>query len=119
MDLKTSDITPEIVEYIKQKLISTIEPEKIIIFGSYAKGNRDSHSDLDLFIITKKYANLRIDHRAGKVSALFRPRFFPMDVLVYTPFEIKRQIQNDDFFIRDILDNGKLIYERPQKTQIK
>ena len=43
-------ITPELINYIVEKLVREIQPEKIILFGSYARGDFDRDSDLDLFL---------------------------------------------------------------------
>lgn len=112
IDLKTYNITPEIINYIKNKIVSFIQPEKIILFGSYAVGMANEDSDLDLFIITDKFANTRRDKRALEISDIFRPRFFSIDIIVNTPEEARIQIENENFFIIDILENGKIIYEK-------
>jgi predicted nucleotidyltransferase len=46
-----SEITPEVIEYVWQKIVDTIHPVKIILFGSQAEGTADKESDLDLFVI--------------------------------------------------------------------
>jgi len=49
--LRTEKITPELIEYIVEKIVREIQPEKIILYGSYARGDFHKDSDVDLFII--------------------------------------------------------------------
>jgi len=48
--LNTEEITPELINYIVEKIVREIQPEKVILFGSYARGDFNRDSDLDLFI---------------------------------------------------------------------
>jgi hypothetical protein len=43
---------------------------------------------------------------------LLLPRPFPVDILVKTPQEIDRALQKGDFFIKDVISRGKVLYER-------
>jgi predicted nucleotidyltransferase len=49
-NLNTENITPELIQYIVQRIVQEVQPEKIILFGSYARGDFGQDSDLDLFI---------------------------------------------------------------------
>ena len=49
--LKSNEITTDMIEHIVDKIVSEIEPEKIILFGSHAKDSTALDSDLDLFVI--------------------------------------------------------------------
>jgi len=93
-----------------QKLANELKPEKIILFGSYAYGIPTPHSDVDLLVILKTNAPLK--ERSWKVSRLLLPRPFPVDILVKTPKEIERALKSGDFFLREILTRGKVLYER-------
>ena len=46
------------------------------------------------------------------VSRLLRPRPFPLDILVKTPEEITQALQKGDAFIREIMSQGRILYER-------
>lgn len=86
------------------------QPEKIILFGSYAWGKPTKDSDADLFII--KDTKERKIKRMQNIFSFLREKNIPLDVLVYTPKEIEKRLQMGDFFIEDIINNGKLIYEK-------
>jgi predicted nucleotidyltransferase len=100
----------EIINRMVEKIKREYQPEKIILFGSYAWGKPSKHSDIDLFIIKDTTAR-RID-RAVEVRRILDDENaeFPLDVLVYTPSEIKRRLEIEDDFIKDIIDKGKILY---------
>lgn len=89
------------------KIAKEFQPEKIILFGSYAWGRPTENSDVDLFIV-KDTDNTRETSR--KISRAIFPRPFPLDVIVYTPEQVEKRKAINDFFISDILNKGKVIY---------
>ena len=95
--LATSKITPELIQYIVQKIVRAINPEKIILFGSYAKGDYRESSDLDLFIIKDGDHNSRMMRR--KVADLLWGRKFPVDLWVRKTEEVKRRFEMGIIFI--------------------
>ncbi|HBB36826.1 MAG: polymerase beta subunit protein [Candidatus Moranbacteria bacterium GW2011_GWC1_45_18] len=100
---------------IKEKIVKAINPEKIILFGSYAWGKPTDDSDVDLFII-KESKERRID-RARRVREAISDSRVPVDILVYTPEEIKKSInESRNLFVEDIACNGKVLYEKSKDT---
>jgi predicted nucleotidyltransferase len=96
-----------------ERIVSRLKPEKIILFGSYAYGNPTPDSDVDLLVIMKTKAK-EID-RYVAVSNLLYPRQFPLDIIVKTPKEIEAESKKKgNFFMREILTKGKVLYERPR-----
>jgi predicted nucleotidyltransferase len=93
------------------RIVTELKPEKIILFGSYAYGIPTPDSDVDLLVIMKTKAK-EID-RYVAVSNLLYPRQFPVDILVKTPRELNAEIgKRGNFFMREILKKGKVLYER-------
>ncbi len=92
------------------RIVTELHPEKVILFGSYAYGNPTPDSDVDLMVImeTKEKGN----DRSWTVSRLLIPRQFPVDILVKTPAEIDSALSKGDFFIKEILTRGQVLYER-------
>lgn len=102
--------TDEKLREITDKIVKKHQPEKIILFGSYAWGKPGPDSDIDLFII-KDTNNPRELARA--IDRAIFPRQFPLDILVYTPSEVEKKIKEErNLFIEDIVKNGEIIYER-------
>src|ERR1044071_4116000 len=93
-----------------QTIVQKLNPEKIVLFGSYAYGMPNPHSDVDLLVIMKTKAPLK--ERSWAVSRLLLPRPFPVDILVKTPKEIEKALKTGDFFLEEILTRGKVLYER-------
>jgi predicted nucleotidyltransferase len=93
-------------------IVEKFEPEKIILFGSYVAGTPTSDSDIDLLIImdTKRSTwDLAVE-----ISSALK-HSFPMDILVRTPHEIAKRLEYGDFFISDIMEKGKVLYERARQ----
>lgn len=94
-----------------KKIAAALKPEKIILFGSYAYGNPTPDSDVDLLVIMETEESIK--DRYLTVGRLLRPRQFPVDIIVKTPQEIKHALKNKgNFFIQEIVANGKVLYER-------
>lgn len=104
-------VTKQKIKQVSDKIAKEYKPEKIILFGSYAWGKPTSDSDVDLFII-KQSRKRQIDRMRELRKKLFRYDFPPLDLLVYTPQEMRRRISIGDFFIGDIISKGKVLYER-------
>lgn len=100
-----AETLPHAIEKIAKKL----KPEKIILFGSYARGNPTPDSDVDLLVILDTPKTRK--ERVVAVSLLLYPRLFPVDILVKTPQEIEEEIEQGNFFIREIMSKGKVLYE--------
>ena len=95
---------------VVETIVRTFDPEKVILFGSYAYGKPHKYSDVDLFIVSEM--NERPAKRRMMIGSLFRDRPFPMDFIVKTPSEVEERISMGDFFIKKILEKGKVLYER-------
>lgn len=96
--------------HVIRRIVESLDPERIILFGSYACGAPTPDSDVDLLIIVDTSAPQRERYLA--VSRLLRPRPFPVDILVKTPEEIRQAEEKGDVFIREILSRGQVLYER-------
>lgn len=95
---------------ITLKIIKEFQPEKIILFGSFAWGKPGFNSDIDLLIV-KKSEKSRIE-RGQEIERILWGSDMPIDALVYTPKEIKRRLELEDFFFQDIFEKGKVLYSK-------
>lgn len=91
------------------RLLKQYNPEKVILFGSYAKGSYDPFSDIDLIIIKK--TRKRFLDRLKDVLMIIKPNY-AIDILVYTPQEFRKMVSQGNLFLEYVLKEGKVIYER-------
>jgi predicted nucleotidyltransferase len=106
-------ITAAKIRKAAQKIVDEVDPEKIILFGSFAYGEPTPDSDVDLLIIMK--TSLRPVDRIRRVSTVLDPRPFPVDIIVRTPAELTEQLRIKDCFIQEIIDKGQIVYERSSR----
>ena len=103
-------VDAKLLKEITRRVVDKVKPDKIILFGSYVHGKPNKDSDLDLFVI--KNTRLPASKRFAMVSDALYPRLIPMDFIVKTPKEIKRRLEAFDPFIKDVLKQGKVLYEK-------
>jgi uncharacterized protein len=101
-------IEREEIRQLIQAIVNEFKPYKIILFGSYAYGNPQKDSDVDLLVILPyKGSSFR---QTWEILNKVKPKF-AIDLLVRTPLEIEQRLAWNDFFIREIMEKGKVIYE--------
>ena len=101
-------ITMRQIEDVSGRIAAEFEPERILLFGSYAWGAPSPDSDVDLLVI------LPFEGKAVAKSVEMRLRIkspFPVDLLVRTPEKIHERLALGDPFIQSILEEGKVLYE--------
>ncbi|MFX0201621.1 MAG: nucleotidyltransferase domain-containing protein [Candidatus Hodarchaeota archaeon] len=96
------------IESIAQQIIEKYNPEKIILFGSAARGDSNPESDADFLIIKKDTPFYGAD-RIRQLSRLIK-RNIPVDFLIYRPEEFKKRLEMGDPFLIAILKGGKVLY---------
>ena len=87
------------------------QPDKIILFGSYASGHPNVDSDVDLLVILPFVDDpLR---KAGKMLCQITSEvgYLPMDLLVRTPEQVQYRLSIGDRFMKEITEKGKVMYE--------
>jgi predicted nucleotidyltransferase len=101
-------ITQAQIENIVHRIIDNVRPDKIILFGSYAYGSPSEDSDLDLLIIQ----NTPIEKvkRGREIRKFLRGIGIPIDLVVYTPQEVKEWQDTKAAFITEIIEKGKVLY---------
>lgn len=102
-------ITQKKIDEVGKRIAEKFQPEKIILFGSWAWGDPGPDSDAD-FLIVKNTENNR--ETAREIDGWLFPRPFPLDIIVYTPEQVEKRSESGDFFINDIINNGKLLYAK-------
>ena len=98
------------IKEVAGKIAEKFEPEQIILFGSHAWGEPGPDSDVDLLVIKKDVPDPR--RLSGTIRGFLWGAGFPMDILVYEPERVIRNLQMGNFFIRDIITKGIILYDR-------
>ena len=109
----TDERFKKIVSHLVDKIRVEYNPEKIILYGSFAYGTPDENSDIDLLII-KETSERPLDRRVRvrhivDIRDSSYPAFSP---LVLTPEEIKRRLDIGDQFVEEVLNRGETLYAR-------
>jgi predicted nucleotidyltransferase len=82
--------------------------ERVLLFGSYVQGTATDDSDVDLLVICP-FEGRSVD-KSVEIRMKLRPRF-PIDLIVRTPEKVRQRIDMGDDFMREILEEGKVLYE--------
>jgi predicted nucleotidyltransferase len=97
----------EIRRYARQ-VAEHFDPEKIILFGSYAYGTPHADSDVDILVVMP--ARNQID-QAVRIDRVVDPPF-PLDLIVRTPKNMRWRLEEGESFLREIVTKGKVLYEK-------
>lgn len=98
------------INEITNKIVGFYNPDKIILFGSYAYGIPNENSDLDLLII--KDSDKPRPDRSIEIRKMLFGSLIPMDLIVYTNQEIQESLNKKYTFVYQALTKGKTLYER-------
>jgi predicted nucleotidyltransferase len=103
-------ISDDVLSEIRERLVSRFHPEKIILFGSQARGTADKRSDIDLLVICRFKGKRRklmvdIDDELSGIEYAF-------DIVVLTPDEFQRDRQIPGTIGRYASQEGKVFYEQ-------
>jgi uncharacterized protein len=98
----------EEIQTFSQKIVDQFNPDRIILFGSYAYGQPNEDSDVDLLVILP-FEDLPV-YKAIEIRRQIKPTF-PLDLLARTADQIQQRLEMGDFFIQDIMQKGQVLYE--------
>ncbi len=103
-------VTRRQINAVVQKIVQEFNPEKVILFGSYAYGKPSVDSDVDLLIVAE--STERPAQRATRAYRTVHGKTFPMDIIVRTPHELAQRLAIGDSFIKEIIERGRVLYAR-------
>lgn len=104
--------TPSVVRKMIKRLVDRFDPERIILFGSYARGTAEPGSDLDLLVVLPISGSRRA--KRVEMRLALHDIDVPHDIIVATPEEVVRQRDIVGTLIRPALREGKVVYVRPR-----
>jgi uncharacterized protein len=100
-------VTFAAIQSAAREIAERFKPERIILFGSYAYGKPNEHSDVDYMVL---FNGRKVSDRDLDIRAVIKFDF-PVDLLVRSRAEFERRIALEDFFLREINDKGVVLYE--------
>lgn len=97
---------PSVLSRIAERLKRALGAERVVVYGSVARGRATIHSDIDLLIVAP--ATEPGYRRMAQARAVIRDLSFglPISPLVLTPEEVRQRLQAGDPFLREVLDSG-------------
>ena len=101
-------ITSDNIHMVVERIVSNFQPQKIILFGSYAHGSPTEESDLDLLII--KNSTVPKIQRNRQIRRILNDLYFPVDVFVKTEREYDRYKDVIGTVVYSAHKYGKVIY---------
>jgi uncharacterized protein len=102
------------IDTLVGRIVARIQPQSVIIFGSYAKGTATIKSDLDILVI--KETELPMATRTADLEAMFSHSLIRVDVRVHTPEEIQEYGREPFSLLNTALSSGKTMYTAPGVT---
>ena len=96
------------IQAFSQQIVEKFQPERIILFGSYAYGQPTEDSDVDLLVILP-FEEMPVQRAIAIRQQIKSP--FPLDLMARTPEQIQQRLDMGDFFIQDIISKGVILYE--------
>jgi predicted nucleotidyltransferase len=104
-------VRPSAIRRLAQQIAEKFHPDKIILFGSYAYGTPDEGSDVDILVVMPAKNTASQASRIRDATA--HP--FPLDLLVRDPKELQRELDEENWFLREVVSQGKVLYEKANK----
>ncbi len=98
---------PAVLDEVIRRIVEVAQPERIILFGSGARGRMGPHSDLDLLVVAE------VDHRrrlATQIYLSLRGVEAAVDVIVVTPDDVERYRDSHSLVVKPALDEGRTIH---------
>ncbi len=100
----------EKIDEIVRRIVGRFDPERIILFGSHARGTADPESDADLLIVMRPKGSRR--RQATEIDVALWGVGLPADIIVVTPEDIERSRNQPGTVVHSALREGKVVYER-------
>lgn len=96
------------IEKFVNEIVQKFDPVRVILFGSYASDRTSPGSDVDLLVVMDFEGRPQL--QAFKIRKEIQ-RSFPLDLIVRKSSEINQRLAEGDFFLKEVLKDGKVLYE--------
>jgi predicted nucleotidyltransferase len=99
------------IQKLVREIAEKFHPDKIILFGSYAYGKPHRDSDVDLLVVMPAWNEIS---KASRIACAV-DRSFPLDILVRTPENLRWRMEEGDWFLREAVGKGLVLYEKANR----
>jgi predicted nucleotidyltransferase len=105
---KRKRIPQAAIEDVARQIVKKFHPKKIMLFGSYARGDISPESDVDLLVVMET----KLKPVRQEIEICHNIEYhFGLDLLVYTPEALAERVALGDSFVKEILQEGEVLYE--------
>ena len=101
-------VSQKAIRKLCERIAIEFKPKRIVLFGSHARGRSRPGSDVDLLVVLPFQGN-GIRKAIAILNHVNPP--FPVDLIVKTPGQLKQRLAWNDFFLREIMEKGRVLYE--------
>jgi len=107
------DVSDEVIDRMARQIVRTVDPLRIVLFGSWARGEGDEGSDVDLLVVEREpFGQDRSRRReAARIWRCLSGFRIPKDILVYSVSELAQWKDSGHHVIAKALREGKVLYE--------
>jgi predicted nucleotidyltransferase len=112
-------ISEEIIQEAARRLVERFRPDRIILFGSYARGTADDYSDVDFMVITEAAKRANRHKMMAQMDGALRGLRIAKDIIVLTPAEFEEDKEIPGTTARYVSQEGRLLYERKRQRNQK
>jgi predicted nucleotidyltransferase len=110
MSITETHISPATIQAVAQFIVERFDPEQVILFGSYARGEVGQDSDIDLLVILRVAGE---QQRGNPIRRAIAERFvLPVDVVIRTTEAVARHRDDPYSLTHQVLEEGVVLYER-------
>ena len=104
-------ITPDQIEEITERIVNSVAPDRVILFGSRARGDNSERSDYDICVLKSGVPHRRT--LAKKIYRLLYDSGAAVDVIVETPERFEQLKDNRFLVYKEIAQHGRVVYDKP------
>jgi len=112
--MSVGTVSPHVLDEIVRRIVKIADPDKIILFGSAARGEMGRHSDVDLLVVKSGCV-----HRRKLAQEIYKSLLgvgLPVDVVVVTPEDIERYRDAIGLVIEPAVREGKVVYDKTESS---
>lgn len=112
MTMTSADMRHRVLfDAIVTRILAICRPERVVVFGSYARGTETPDSDVDVMVVENTSEGRR--DRSVRLRQALRGLGVPIDVIVATPADLEKYAHAVGLIYGPALDEGLVVYERP------